>query len=280
MEVAVTLQEFRKRRGALVGRVGFVPTMGYLHAGHMSLVERARGENDHVVMSIFVNPAQFGPGEDLEKYPRDLDRDLEMAKRAGVRLVLAPENTADVYPRGFDTYVHVEVLSRLWEGQKRPGHFRGVATVVAKLFNIVRPDVAYFGEKDFQQLQVIRRMTRDLDLGIEIVGCETVREPDGLAMSSRNTYLDPTARARAVALSRALGAARELVAGGTRDTGPILARMEAILKDNSLSIDYVTIVDPATLEPIDRLVGPARALIAVFVGRIRLIDNARLEPNT
>lgn len=260
--------DFAAARQELKGSVGFVPTMGFLHEGHVSLLERARAENDHLVLSLFVNPTQFGPNEDFASYPRDLARDLALAEKAGVDLVLAPD-PEEMYPQGYSTFVEVEGVSERWEGARRPGHFRGVATVVLKLFNLVRPTRAYFGEKDYQQLQVLRHMVRDLELGLELVGCPTIREADGLAKSSRNTYLDEEGRANAVFLSRALSLARD---SEETDVETLLAEMKALIGDR-MRIDYLAIVDQDTLEPLEKLAGEARALGAAFVGKVRLIDN-------
>ena len=254
-------------------RIAFVPTMGYLHAGHVSLLEAARSRGDVSVLSIFVNPTQFGPNEDLARYPRDLEGDLAKAAGAGTDVAYLPE-PRDVYPPGYQTTVEVPELARGLCGPFRPGHFAGVATVVCKLFNVVRPDVALFGEKDYQQLAIVRRMVIDLDMGIEIVGVPTVREADGLAMSSRNAYLSPAERARALSLSRALFAARDAVAGGLRNAADIVAGARAALDVDR--IDYVDLVDAETLQPITELARPAVLAIAAFIGRTRLIDNVRV----
>jgi len=255
-------------------RVGLVPTMGFLHEGHLSLVEKARALSDFVVLTIFVNPTQFGPGEDLERYPRDPEGDLDKCLRAGVACVFAPPREA-IYPPGYQTYVEVEGLSRGLCGDRRPGHFRGVATVVAKLFNMVGPCVAVFGEKDYQQLQVIRQMAADLNLPVEVVGSPIVREPDGLAMSSRNAYLSPAQRAQALCLSRALAAIRSH-APEKADEAVRIAR-DVIEAEPEARIDYVEVRHARTLEPLGRLVpGETLVALAVFVGKTRLIDNAVL----
>lgn len=264
--------DFAVARRNRSGSVGFVPTMGFLHEGHVSLLEKARAENDLLVLSLFVNPTQFGPTEDFASYPRDLARDLALAEKAGVDLVLAPD-PEEMYPKGYSTYAAVEGVSERWEGARRPGHFRGVATVVLKLFNLVRPTRAYFGEKDYQQLQVLRTLVRDLDLGIEVIGCPTIREADGLAKSSRNTYLDQEGRERAVYLSRALSWARD---SKETDVKTLLAEMEALI-GNRMRIDYLAIVDKDTLEPLEKLEGEARALGAAFVDKVRLIDNMAIR---
>jgi pantoate--beta-alanine ligase len=254
-------------------RIAFVPTMGALHEGHVTLLREARRHGDRVVLSIFVNPTQFGPNEDLARYPRDLPGDLAAAAGAGTEVAFVPD-ARDVYPTGFQTTVEVPELARGLCGPFRPGHFAGVATVVCKLFNIVRPDVALFGEKDYQQLAIVRRMAADLDMGIEIVGVATVREPDGLAMSSRNAYLSEAERARALSLSRALFGAREAAAGGARQAEAIVAQARAALDVDR--IDYVELVDADTLQPVTQIDRPCVLAIAAFVGRTRLIDNVRI----
>ncbi len=267
--VRSALEEAR-RRGATVG---LVPTMGALHEGHLSLIRKARSENDLVAVSIFVNPAQFGAGEDLEKYPRDLERDLQSARSAGADSVFNPP-VREVYPKSFSTWVEVEGLTQGLCGASRPGHFRGVCTVVAKLFNICMPDRAYFGEKDAQQLAVIRKMVRDLDFPVEIVPCPTVRESDGLALSSRNVRLSPKERGQAPALYRALSTALTLVENGERDAGRLKEEIRAVLGEAELgNIDYVEIVDADELAPVDVLAGPCLIALAVWFGDTRLIDN-------
>jgi pantoate--beta-alanine ligase len=256
-------------------RIGFVPTMGYLHPGHLALVRRARELADVVVVSIFVNPTQFGAGEDLEHYPRDLPADLAQCQSAGADVVFTPEAAA-MYPAGYQTFVQTERLSEGLCGARRPGHFRGVCTVVTKFFNIIGPCVAVFGQKDYQQLQVIRRMAQDLDQPVEVVGLETVREPDGLAMSSRNAYLSPKERRSATCLHRALQAiANQVVTQGLMETAQAvnLAR-EIIEEEPGARIDYIEARDPQTLEALTHL-QPGRAVVAmaVFLGRTRLIDN-------
>ena len=268
----------RSRRARAQGlRVGFVPTMGYLHEGHLALIRRARELSDFVVVSIFVNPTQFGPNEDLDRYPRDMERDRRLCRAEGVDAVFVPA-VDELYPEGFQTFVTVEQVSRPLCGASRPGHFRGVATVVLKLFHIVEPDVAVFGRKDYQQLQVIRRMVRDLDLPVEIEGFPTVREPDGLAMSSRNAYLSPAERERALAIWRSIRRAEELVAGGEVSTASLAGEVRRVLEGAGLRIDYVEIRHPETLEPVERVEPEAVLAIAAFVGNTRLIDNRVLRP--
>jgi len=261
-------------------RIGLVPTMGAFHAGHLSLMRRARAESDVVVVSLFVNPAQFAPHEDLAVYPRDEPRDATLAAEAGVDLLFAP-TIEEIYPAGFATSVAVAGLTEPLCGRRRgPEHFHGVTTVVAKLLNIVQPHAAYFGEKDAQQLVVVRRLVRDLDIPVEIVGCPIVREPDGLALSSRNAYLSAEERVNARALAAALDAASALVAAGERAAEPILATARATLTDHGLEPEYVELVDPETLAPLAALDGPALLALAARVGRAHLIDNATLTPTT
>jgi pantoate--beta-alanine ligase len=258
--------------------IAVVPTMGYLHEGHLSLLRAARARADVVILTIFVNPTQFGPSEDLSRYPRDEDGDLAKARPTGLDLAFCPEAAA-MYPPGAQTYVDVRGLSQPMCGEKRPGHFTGVATIVSKLFNITKPHLAFFGEKDFQQLAVIRRMTRDLDFGIEIVGMPIVREPDGLAMSSRNVYLSPEQRSQALALARGLDAAQAAVTAGERSAAAIVAAaMAPIAAAPDARIDYVELRDADDLGAIDRLDRPAVLALAVFVGATRLIDNRVLRP--
>ena len=272
----ITLTDLRSNRLSYPGKVGLVPTMGYLHEGHLSLVRRAREECDHVIVSIFVNPAQFGPKVDLSKYPRDLDRDLSLLEPLGVDLIWMP--TAEiVYPPGFQTWVDVETITQPLEGAMRPGHFRGVTTVVAKLFNSVQPHKAYFGQKDAQQAAVIRQMTRDLNFPIEIVVCPIVREPDGLAMSSRNVYLDSEQRKAATVLSRALEAAKEKYESGVRDAEKIRIEMKEVLASEPLAeVQYVSCADYDTLEELETVNGKTLLSMAVFIGKTRLIDNVVL----
>jgi pantoate--beta-alanine ligase len=254
-------------------RLGFVPTMGALHEGHLSLVRAARASCDALAASIFVNPTQFGPNEDLAKYPRMFDRDREMLEREGVDLLFAP-SVEEMYPAGAVTWVTVEGLSDKLDGRSRPGHFRGVATVVAKLFNVVEPDAAFFGQKDAAQVAVIRRMGRDLNLPVEIVVCPIIREPDGLAMSSRNVYLNPEQRKQALALRHSLLRVQELVTAGERNANKLVAAgREEFARENAVRLDYFEIVDPETLDPIPDISQGALAAVAAFVGSTRLIDN-------
>jgi pantoate--beta-alanine ligase len=279
MLVLRTVQEMEEARAAAAGTVGLVPTMGYLHEGHLSLVRRSRRDDAFVVVSIFVNPAQFGPGEDLDRYPRDEEHDLAWLKAERIDAVFAPD-ADEIYPPGFDDWVEVKgPLAERLEGEHRPGHFRGVATVVAQLFRIVRPDRAYFGEKDAQQLAVIRRMTAEEGLPVEVVGMPIVREPDGLAMSSRNVHLDGAQRQAALALSRSVRRAEALVEAGEWDASVLRAEMAAVLEaEPEVQTDYVSIADEVTFEELGVVNGPARALVAARVGGTRLIDNARLLP--
>lgn len=267
-------------RGARAeGRViGLVPTMGALHEGHTALVARARQECSRVIASVFVNPKQFGPEEDFTSYPRNLERDAEKLAAAGVDALFAPE-AAEVYPDGFRTYVHVEGISERLEGRSRPGHFRGVATVVLKLLDIVEPHFAYFGRKDAQQVRIISEMARDLNLDAEIVVCPIVREADGLALSSRNAYLSFEERKAATVLYRALVAARNEVAGGGRDALQLQTTMRQIIDREPLAIaDYAEIVSADAFEPVVRVARSCHAVLAVFIGKTRLIDNLLIEP--
>lgn len=279
-KVVTTIAELRALLDAerREGRsVGFVPTMGYLHDGHASLMRAAAAHNDVVAASIFVNPLQFAPTEDLASYPRDLDRDLQIAAASGVHLVFHPDVT-EMYPEPVKTSVSVSGVSELWEGASRPTHFAGVATVVSKLFNIAGPCRAYFGEKDYQQLTVIRRMVADLSIPVEVIGCPIIREPDGLAMSSRNVYLDPDQRAAAVVLRRALDAGTAAIEAGERDPEQVAGVMRRVVEAEPLAhLDYACAVDPDTLEVPGRLEHRARLLIAARVGTPRLIDNCGVE---
>ncbi|MCL4231673.1 MAG: pantoate--beta-alanine ligase [Dehalococcoidia bacterium] len=259
------------------GSAGFVPTMGYLHEGHLALVRRSCAENFRTVVSIFVNPAQFGPGEDFERYPRDEVRDLELLRECGVDAVYLP-SAAEMYPHGYQTAVDVQRVTRPLEGAARPGHFRGVTTVVAKLLNAVEPDRAYFGRKDAQQLRVVQRMVRDLDMGVEIVPCEIVREADGLAMSSRNVYLSPEQRAAAPVIYRALCSARERYQAGERDADALRSLVnDLIYPVPGAEIEYVSLADDQELDEIDgEITGPALLSLVVRFGHTRLLDNVEL----
>ncbi|MFQ5989097.1 MAG: pantoate--beta-alanine ligase [Candidatus Methylomirabilales bacterium] len=253
--------------------IGFVPTMGYLHEGHLSLFRAARRENPILTVSIFVNPTQFDRPEDLETYPVDLEGDLAKAEAEGVDLVFVPEQKR-MYAEGYATFVDVEGLTRRWEGPYRPGHFRGVATVVTKLFGIVNPHRAYFGQKDYQQARIVERLVRDLDMDVEIIVLPTVREPDGLAMSSRNVNLNPEERRQAPALYKALCRAADQIKAGEQDAQGIVEGMRRMIQEGtSATIDYVALCDPDTLEPLEKINGPAVALLAVRFSRARLIDN-------
>lgn len=282
MQVVSTIEELRALRASVAPgqTVGLVPTMGYLHAGHMSLVQAARAQCDIVAVSIFVNPTQFGPNEDFARYPRDMERDLGLLREAGVDWVFTP--TPEVmYPPGYSTYVSVESVTEPLEGAARPGHFRGVATVVAKLFNMVQPHRAYFGQKDAQQVVVVRRMVEDLNFPLEVVIVPTMREPDGLAMSSRNVYLNPEERQAALVLYRALNAAKEAWDKGERRGSLLREPMRRTLAAEPLAQpDYVSVADPRTLQELDESRQATRALasLAVRIGKTRLIDNFLLEP--
>jgi pantoate--beta-alanine ligase len=273
MKVTKTIDEMNRLRLMLPEPVGFVPTMGCLHEGHLSLVRRARAENRSTVVSIFVNPTQFGPHDDLGRYPRHPKRDLALLESEGADIVFIP-SASEVYPQWFNSWVVVDKLSQRLEGAARPGHFRGVTTVVTKLFNIVRPARAYFGQKDAQQAIVIRKMVSDLNMSLEIITLPTVREPDGLAMSSRNSYLNPSERQAATVLYRALTLAQKLWSQGERDAERIRQEMLTLLQKEPLAtIDYVSIADPETLDELNRVKSPALVSLAVRIGNTRLIDN-------
>lgn len=266
----------RDARAVLGDRVGFVPTMGWLHDGHRTLVRRSREENDLTVVSIFVNPSQFNHAGDLAAYPRDESRDVALLAADGVQIVFAP-TTAVMYPPGFSTWVTVEGVTDVLEGEFRPGHFRGVATVVARLLRAVGPDRAYFGEKDWQQLLVVRQLTRDLLLDVEIIGVPTVREPDGLAMSSRNVRLSDSARDGARAISAALQHTQAAFAAGVTGTDELQARLHSMLRrEPALTVEYAVVVDAETLRAVGQVTRPARALVAAEIGGVRLIDNAAI----
>jgi pantoate--beta-alanine ligase len=276
VKTLTTISAVREWRRQGVAPLGLVPTMGYLHAGHLSLLERARRESDRVAASLFVNPAQFGPQEDLARYPRDLPRDQRLLEEAGCDVLFAP-SVEEMYPPGFETTVDVGPIAAPLEGERRPGHFRAVATVVLKLLDIFQPARAYFGEKDAQQLAVIRRMVRDLDLPVVVCGCPIVREPDGLALSSRNTYLSAEERRAAPVLYRALCAARDRWTAGERDAEGLRRLMTAVLAREPLArVDYVSVADPDTLQERDDARPPLLISMAVFFGPTRLLDNLRL----
>ncbi len=276
MQVLTTIAEVRAARSAVAGSAGLVPTMGALHEGHLTLVRQARAANASVFVSIFVNPAQFGANEDFASYPRDTARDLDLLRAESVDFVFMPPVEV-VYPDGFGTSVDVGAIAQLLEGEHRSGHFLGVATVVLKLVNIVQPERAYFGHKDAQQLAVIRRMVRDLDVNVEIVPVDTVREPDGLAMSSRNAYLSPGERQSALVLWNALSLAREMWTRGARDAGAYRRRLRELIEgEEAARIDYVSVADPETLREVERIQGPVLVSLAVRIGKTRLIDNITL----
>lgn len=278
--VVATAAELRAAvRAARAGgaTIGLVPTMGALHEGHLSLARASQAECGFTVATIFVNPTQFGPHEDFDKYPRTFEADLNALASCHVDLVFAPARD-EMYPGGCSTLVEPPLVARRWEGECRPGHFRGVTTIVLKLFNLVQADVAFFGHKDYQQATVIRRMVQDLDVPLAIRVCPTIREPDGLAMSSRNRYLSPSERAQAAALSRGLRLAAQRAADGERQTATLVAAIHQVLAEAGIDrIDYVGVVDPDTLEPVPELTCPAVVLIAARVGATRLIDNWRIE---
>lgn len=276
MNIVHTVEEVRgqvKEWRAAGLSVGLVPTMGYLHEGHKSLIDRAVKDNDRVVVSVFVNPMQFGPTEDLASYPRDLNRDAALCEAAGADLIFNPE-PENMYANDFSSFIDMSTLTKGLCGKSRPIHFRGVCTVVGKLFNIVQPDKAYFGQKDAQQLAVIRHMVNDLNFNLEIVGCPIIREADGLAKSSRNTYLSPEERQAALILSKSLERGRELIEAGERDAETIKQAVTELIQTEPLArIDYVELVDWDTLEPVERIEGPVLNAIAVYIGKTRLIDN-------
>lgn len=272
MQIVRSGEELARARNAIGARLALVPTMGALHVGHIALVEEAKRRSDKVAATIFVNPTQFGPNEDFSRYPRREGEDARMLEAAGCDLLWMP-SPADMYPHGFSTFVHVAGVSKRWEGEARPGHFDGVATVVAKLLLSVRPDVALFGEKDFQQLVVIRRMVADLDIGIEIASVQTVREEDGLALSSRNSYLSPDERGRAVALPQALDYARGAILEGTPVRLALDTGRKMLVEAGFSRIDYFALVDAESLEPLESPQGKMRVIAAAVIGSTRLIDN-------
>jgi pantoate--beta-alanine ligase len=277
MKVVETIADMKRLRLKLTEPVGFVPTMGYLHEGHLALVRQAKAENSSVIVSIFVNPTQFGPQEDFKHYPRDTQRDLAMLEKEKTDIVFMPV-VAEMYPTQFNSWVEVGKVTERLEGASRPGHFRGVATVVAKLFNIVEPTRAYFGQKDAQQVITIKKMVADLNMNLEIVTVPTVREPDGLAMSSRNIYLNREERQAAVVLYQSLTLAQQLWSQGERDAGHIHQEMKALIKKQPLvDIDYVSIANAETLDELGTVSPPALVSLAVRIGKTRLIDNTVLE---
>jgi len=277
MKVVEKISDMRRLRRQLAEPVGFVPTMGFLHEGHLSLVRQAGVENPSVVVSIFVNPTQFGPHEDFKSYPRDTKRDLALLEKEGTDVVFIPL-AAEMYPEQFDSWVEVGKVAERLEGACRPGHFRGVTTVCAKLFDIVQPTNAYFGQKDAQQAVVIKKMVADLDMNLEVVTLPTVREPDGLAMSSRNTYLNPEERQAALVLSQSLTLAQQLYARGEKDAERLRQEMIGLIQKQPLAkIDYVSVADGDTLDELDRVKPPAVVSLAVKIGKTRLIDNVVLE---
>ncbi|MBE0447893.1 MAG: pantoate--beta-alanine ligase [Actinobacteria bacterium] len=276
-----TIDELREALAAerMKGRsIGFVPTMGYFHEGHITLMKEAKKRADTAVVSIFVNPTQFGPNEDLDKYPRDLDRDRSMAQEAGVDILFTP-SAEEIYPEGYASYVDVIGITRVLCGKSRPGHFRGVATVVTKLLNIVQPNIALFGEKDWQQLAVIKKLVADLNIDIEIVGMPTVREEDGLAMSSRNIYLAPEERSAALIISKSLKLAQNMVDNGEGDASNILSALRGAIEGEGLvELEYLEICDPESLVPVKEITADTLIAIAARVGAARLIDNALIRP--
>ena len=276
MQIVRSSEELARARAGLSGTLGLVPTMGALHSGHVALVEEAKRRTTTVAASLFVNPTQFGANEDFGRYPRREAQDARMLEDAGCALLWIP-SIKDMYPDGFSTSIHVEGLSDRWEGEARPGHFDGVATVVAKLFISVRPDVAVFGEKDFQQLAVIRRMALDLNLPVEIAAVPTVRENDGLALSSRNAYLSNDERSRAVALPRALERAGQSILDGASVSSALGIAVQSLVEADFAKIDYVALVDASTLEPVDEPKGEMRLIAAARIGTTRLIDNLALQ---
>jgi pantoate--beta-alanine ligase len=277
MKIIETIAEMKNIRHELKGDVGFVPTMGYLHEGHLTLVKRSNAVNDFTVASIFVNPTQFGPNEDFDRYPRDYPRDFAMLEKAKTDIVFLPP-PHEIYPEGYNTWVDVAKVTEGLEGAIRPGHFRGVSTVVAKLFNIVQPTRAYFGQKDAQQCVVVKKMVVDLNMNLEVIIVPTVREPDGLAMSSRNVYLNPEERSQAPVLFQALGAARRMWAGGERESPALRQAMIDLIGQKPLGkIEYISIADALTLRELEKAEPPAVISLAVKFGKTRLIDNIVLE---
>jgi pantoate--beta-alanine ligase len=277
MNIVSTISELREKRESLDGTIGLVPTMGFLHPGHISLVEKARNECDHVIVSIFVNPTQFAPTEDLESYPRNLEQDAKLLEQAGADLIWTPTDEI-MYPNGYQTWVVVEEITRPLEGQFRPEHFRGVTTIVAKLFNVTQPNRAYFGQKDALQAAVLKRMVLDLNFPIDMVICPIVREADNLAMSSRNTYLTPEERKAATVLSRSLFAAQELYHQGERNANTLRKYVKDIVDTEPLAnLQYISCANALTLQEIDKIEGETLLSMAVYFGKTRLIDNLLLK---
>ena len=276
MKTVVTINELREMKEKLKNPVGFIPTMGYLHQGHLALVKKGKSECSSIVVSIFINPTQFNPNEDLSKYPRDIKRDMSMLEDAGVDILWLP--TPEImYPQGYQTWVDVDEVSKPLEGEWRPGHFRGVTTVVAKLFNVVQPQMAYFGQKDAQQAMIIKRMAMDLNFPLEVIICPTIREPDGLAMSSRNSYLSQEERKAAGIIFRSLTAAKDAWENGEKDGTRLCGIVRNILTSEPLvEIQYTACVDPLTLVPVQIINEKALLLIAAYIGKTRLIDNILL----
>ncbi len=277
MELAKTIVRMKVLRHSITGSIGFVPTMGFLHKGHLSLVKKAKAENSTVVVSIFVNPTQFGPTEDFKTYPRNLERDLSLLEKAHTDIVFIPSNE-EMYPPEFNSWIEVQKLTDKLEGKSRPGHFKGVTTVVAKLFNIIEPTRAYFGQKDAQQALVIQKMVVDLNMNLEIVVCPTVREKDGLAMSSRNTYLNPQEREAAAVLFKALTRAQQMREKGESKAERLCQEIVAFIKEEPLAtIEYISIADTQTLEELTEISKPALVSMAIRIGQTRLIDNIVLK---
>ncbi|MBN1948651.1 MAG: pantoate--beta-alanine ligase [Candidatus Cloacimonetes bacterium] len=275
MKLITTIPEMQELSTNWRVVTGFVPTMGYLHAGHLSLVQRAVAENQNVVVSIFVNPSQFGPGEDYNNYPRDLEKDLELLKTCRVTHAFLPKDN-DMYPEGYQTWVSVDGLSKILCGRSRPHHFRGVTTIVTKLLHIVKPQNIYLGEKDFQQLVILRKMVQDLNIPCRVVGCPIMREKDGLAMSSRNKYLSLAERQQALCLYNSLQLAQELYSSGVRNKQEVVAEMKELILKQKGDIDYIDVVDPENLSSLSELVRGSRILLAVRIGQTRLIDNLEI----
>ena len=276
MKIVKTVQDMRQlsKRAKINNKsIGLVPTMGYLHEGHLSLIHRARKDCDIVVMSIFVNPTQFAPGEDFKKYPRDFDMDRKLAESAGVDVIFYPD-AKHIYAKGFSTFVSVENMDKIWEGKTRPAHFRGVCTIVGKLFNIVDPDIAYFGQKDAQQVAIIKRMAGDLDFNVSIVVVDTIREKDGLAMSSRNKYLSSEERKAALVLYRSLQETEGMIKNGEKKSDNVLERMRSVVKKERLArLDYVGVVNQEDFSPVPEISKTSLIIIACYIGKTRLIDN-------